>query len=387
MTIDYLIIGTGIAAMSAAKEIRKGDEQGEIVMVSNEKELPYYRFQLTKAIAKDASKEDLALEDPSYYEDHNIEVKLETQVEEIDYENKVVKTDKGDLEYDKLLLATGSNPFVPDYEGGPLENVFTMRTMEDYLQVQESLKDDQLQTILVVGGGLLGLEAAYAFLEKGFEVHVGEFSDYLLGKQLDQESSVHLKEKLEEEGLIIHTGSTLKEVQGDGKVEKVLMTGGEEFDCQLVLFSVGVRSETSLASGPVESNRGLIANQHLETGAEDVWTAGDCAEVDGTTMGLWTASKEMGEIAGKNMVGGDASYSKPKLFTNLRIGDIRLYSAGSHDGDEVFEQRDGDNFVKIFFQDGKTIGGILGGNISKMGDVNDLIEKGANKEEAEQVFA
>lgn len=387
MTIDYLIIGTGIAGVSAAKTIRKRDGEGRIVMVSNETMKPYYRIKLTKAISKDLTAEDLLLDKEGFYEENRIELILNKQVESVDYEGKRVILEDGEsLAYKKLLLATGATPFIPPHEGGSMENVFSMRRMEDYLAVQKALNSGEIKTILVVGGGLLGLEAAYAFLEKGFEVHVGEFSDHLLTRQLDTESSIALEKALAEEGLKIHIGSTLKENVGDKKVEKVRMTGGEEFDCQLVLFSVGVRSDIRLAGETLAKEKGIVVNEKLETGMEGVWAAGDNAQINGMTMGLWTAAKEMGEIAGENMAGGEALYSTPKLFTNLQLGNIKLFSAGSHDGDDMFVQHDGENYVKLFFKENKTIGGILGGKVSKMGLVKDLIAEGAEKETAEEAF-
>lgn len=388
MTVDYLIIGTGAAGIAAAKAIRKNDQDGRVVIISQDSYLPYFRTRLTKAIAQDLSPEKLMMEKEGFFEKNQIELWLNKKVESIDYDNSVVNIEGGaELAYKKLLLATGALPFVPPYEGGELENVFSMRSMDDYLAVQETLEEEDIKTVLVVGGGLLGLEAAYAFLEKGLEVHVGEFAEHLLTKQLDIASSISLEEALADEGLNIHVGSTLKEVVGDGKVERVILTGGEEFDCQLVLFSVGVRPDVSLAKDGLEVNRGIVANQKLKTSVDNVWVAGDNAEVNGFVMGLWTAANEMGQIAGDNMSGGDSAYTTQKLFTNLQIGHIKLFSAGSHQGDDSFVKVDGKNFVKVFFQDGKTIGGILGGNTSKMATVNKLIDEKADRPRVEEAFS
>lgn len=387
MTVEYLIIGTGAAGIAAAKAIRKNDQEGRVVIVSDDSYMPYYRTRLTKAIPLDLRPEELNMEKEDFFEKNQIELWLNQKVDAIDYDTKTVHIDGGaEVVYDKLLLATGAQPFIPPYEGGDMHNVFSMRSMNDYLAVQEALEVDDVKTVLVVGGGLLGLEAAYAFLEKGLEVHVGEFAEHLLTKQLDTPSSIGLEEALTQEGLKIHLGSTLKEIVGDDKVRKVILTGGEEIDCQLVLFSVGVRPEITLAGNSLEVNRGIVANEKLETSAEDVWVAGDNAEVNGVVMGLWTAANEMGQIAGDNMSGGNSAYTTPKLFTNLHIGKTKFFSAGSHEGDDCFEKSDGKNFVKIFLQDGIVVGGILAGNTAMMAAVNKLIEEKADRQRVEETF-
>lgn len=385
MQTKYLIVGAGIAGLSAAKSIRKNDSEGSITMISKEKKKPYYRTKLTEAIASGESEEELLVEKEAFYEKKNIELLLGKTVTKILPKEKAVQLESGEtITYEKLLLAIGASPFVPEFEGGKKDNMIAMRTMEDLEKVRNILPE--VKTALVVGGGLLGLEAAQALKEKGVDVHVGEFADHLLPRQLDSETSEVLKEALEEEGMTIHTDGTLKEAIGDTKVEKVILTDGTTFDCQLVLFSVGVRSNLEPASEVLESDRGIQVNEHLETSVEDIWAAGDCAEISGRTMGLWTSSNEMGKIAGTNMSGGDMTYGLPALFTNLKIGSVRLFSSGSHEGEESWERKEDGTIQKLFFKDGKIIGGILYGNTSKMGVINKLLKSNATKDEAIQAF-
>lgn len=379
--IDYLIIGSGIAGLSAAKEIRKKDPQGRIVMVSKETQAPYYRTKLTKAIASGETPEQLLLEKESFYRDQSIELRLDTKVESIDFDKNQVSLEGGEvLSYNKLLIASGATPFVPGYESDDQKNIFKMRTMEDLLALREALPE--ITTALVVGGGLLGLEAAQALHEKGVKVHVVEFADYLLVRQLDADTAQRLEKALEDHGFVLHTKNSLQKVEGDGKVQRVILADGTSFDADAVLFSVGVRSDVSLSFDTLEVNRGLVVDESLKTKRDNVWVAGDSAEVHGMTMGLWTASLEMGRIAGDNMTGGSATYDRPKLFTKLDIGDIKLFSAGFHDGDDLWVQEEGEALEKLFFKEGRVIGGILYQNTKKMATINKLIDERTPKAEA-----
>lgn len=385
MKTEYLIVGTGIAGLQAAKEIRKKDETGKILMVSMEHSLPYYRTKLTEAIATGESKEELLVEKEDFYQEKKIELLLEEKVVKIVPESKKIALESGkEIEYEKMLLDLGASPFIPPFEGGMKKNMFAIRTMEDLESLRETLPE--VKTCLVVGGGLLGLEAAYSLLQKGLTVYVGEFADALLPRQLDKESSLKLEEDLKKEGLLVHTAGTLKEVVGDEKVEKVILTDGTSFDCQLVVFSVGVRSNLEPAKEVLETDRGIKGNRSLESSIEDIWVAGDCAEIEGATMGLWTAAMDMGRVAGRNMTGGEETYDLPSLFTNLKIGSISIFSIGSHDGEE-WKQGEGDEFAKLFFKEDTIIGGILYGNIKKMGKLRKLLANKASKAESVEAFS
>lgn len=384
METKYLIIGSGIAALQAAKGIRKKDPEATLTLVSKEEHVPYYRFRLTEAIASDASLEELLVEKPSFYEENRIRILLRTTVTHVDYEKNEAQLAGGDsIFYEKLLLAVGSQPFIPKYEGRHKENLFSVRTYRDIERLREKM--DSLPCILVVGGGLLGLEAAHSLLQKGLEVHICEFGPRLLAKQVNEKISAQLQADLEKEGFLIHTGATLQEAGGFNRVEQVTLTDGQTFPCDAVLFSVGVRAQTDLAKG-LDVNRGICTNEKLETSRPNVWAAGDCAEVNGASYGLWTASMQMGKIAGENMTGGSETYENPQLFTKLQIGEVQVFSAGSYEGDEVWEKTVDGTQVQIFYKEGTIIGGILYGSTAKMGKVRKLIGTQTPQNELAEVF-
>lgn len=182
---------------------------------------------------------------------------------------------------------------------------------------------------------------------------------------------------LAEAGLKIHTGASVAEIVGDGTVEGVMLNDETLLPADGVLFNIGVRPNTSLAGDAgIAVGRGIQVDDHMKTEQDDVYAAGDCIELGGMVFGLWTQSNAQGKVAGKNMSGGDAAYDRPKLFSNLKLGDIQLFSSGDvQNFDEVREyQNDTDSFKKFFFKDGKVVGGILYGNTKDMGKVNQMID-------------
>ncbi len=372
----YLIIGNGIAGHSASTEIRKADAEGSILILSREPHHTYYRLKLTEMIAHPIEDKDLFITTSEKAQENKIEIALDTVVSTIDTKEKTVRAEDGrEWKYEKLLLATGAGPFIPPTKGEDKENVLSIRTLDDIRDLERRFAS--AERIVVVGGGLLGLEAAWALHEIGKRVDVVEMAPWLLPRQLDEPSSAKLMASLAEAGLKIHTGASVAEIVGDGTVEGVMLNDETLLPADGVLFNIGVRPNTSLAGDAgIAVGRGIQVDDHMKTEQDDVYAAGDCIELGGMVFGLWTQSNAQGKVAGKNMSGGDAAYDRPKLFSNLKLGDIQLFSSGDvQNFDEVREyQNDTDSFKKFFFKDGKVVGGILYGNTKDMGKVNQMID-------------
>ncbi len=363
----YLIIGNGIASLSAAREIRKNDEEASVSIVSSEDMLTYYRMKLTDYIAKDFEDEDLLATNEDWYKDNNIDLYLNRDVEEIYIEkNKIVLDDKREIQYEKLLLATGSKPFLPAITGRSKEGVFALRTLDDLKEIKDYLQD--VKNVTVVGGGLLGIEAAWSLKKLGKEVNIIQSGSHLLSRQLDEEVSKKLEIELEREGFNLILNSRTKEILGGEKTEGVRLDDGRELETDVVLLSTGVRSNLDLVKGTdIKHNRGIIVDKHLRTNIDNIYAAGDVIEFNKMTLGLWTVSNAEGKIAGANMTGDNQEYTNPNIFTNLRIGNIKLFSAGIIDDfDEAYEYKEEDIHNKIFVKEGKIVGSILFGDLSKM---------------------
>lgn len=367
--VNYLIIGNGIAGLSASKEIRKNDSVGSITMVSNEPYLTYYRVKLTEYLSKDFNDEDLLVNKDNWYKDNHIETILSKIVERIDTDNnKVVLDDGNEISYEKLLLAMGSRPFIPPIAGKYKKGVFALRNLNDLRYIQKYFSN--CSTVTVIGGGLLGLEAAWSVKKLNKIVNVIQHSPFLLSRQLDEEISRKVERKLREEGFNLYLDSSAEEILGETKANGIRLNSDKVIKTDAVLVSSGVRSNLDLIRDTnIEYDRGVKVNKYLRTNIENIYAAGDIAEVEGSVLGLWTASNEQGKIAGRNMTGEHNSYTNPRPYTTLRLGDISVFSAGDvSDFDRVYEYKEEEKEIhhKLFTKDGKITGVILFGDISPM---------------------
>lgn len=381
---DYLIIGNGIAGLAAAEEIRKNDENGKILIVSKEEIQTYWRTRLSALIAKDFDKDDIYVKKEAWYQEKNIEEKLDTEVEKLDLENnQAILANGEEIEYGKVLLATGARAFVPPIKNVESKGVFAIRSLDDLISFKEYAADKK--EVVIIGGGILGLEAAFSVKELGKEVSVIETADYILNRQLDHELSKKLEKSLNEMGIKTFTGKATEEILvNDGKVSGIKLSNGEEIKADVIMVQAGIRSIIDLAKNSnLEVDRGIIVNDNLQSKKENVYAAGDCAQIGNFTIGLWTASQEMGKIVGRNMTGAKETYEKPKPFSTLMIGNIKVFSAGMTSGEGIEEmkaEKDG-NIYKLFKKDGKFVGGILWNDIKMQNDVKDLVFNGKNLED------
>ena len=381
---DYLIIGNGIAGLSATEEIRKKDPEGKILIASEEKPSTYWRTRLSDLISKDFTEEDIFVKKHSWYDDKKIEERLFTRVEKIDPEKRIAYLAGGEeIEFKKALIATGARAFIPPITNIDSKGVFAIRTVDDLKSFKEYVADKK--EVVVIGGGILGLEAAFSAKKLGLEITVIESFDYLLARQLDRELSEKLEKKLNELGIKTITGKNTAEILNkDGAVCGVKLADGTEISADAIMVQAGVRSNIKMAQeSGLETDRGVMVNDHLETAYEGIFAAGDCAQIGKFTIGLWTSSQEMGKIAGHNMTGDSESYKQPKPFSTLMLGDIKLFSAGMNSGEGIEEERveKEDKIYKLFKKEDSYVGGILWGDIMYQNDVKNVVFNGKALEE------
>lgn len=364
---NYIIIGNGIAGMTAAEEIRKSDKNSKIKIFSEESYLTYYRIKLSHSISQDVKPQDLLIHNEDWYKERNIEVFLNKKVKAIDPDNLRIFLENGEgVSYDKLLLANGSQPSIPPIEGINQEGVYALRTVQDLQNLQGYLKD--CKEVAVIGGGLLGLEAAWSLKERGLKVHVLEFFPYLLPRQLDEELAIYVKERLETQGLNIHVSAATKEILGSDKVVGVQLGDGRKIPADMVLLSTGVKANIDiLKDSGIDTNRGVIVDANMKTTVDNIYAAGDIVEYNGVLLALWSDAVQQGKIAAKNMLGIREDYSLPEPATLLSIGGFSAFSVGEiKDTEENISYKEGDIFHKLFIENGKLIGGVLTGNVKKM---------------------
>jgi len=334
----YVIIGNGVAGTSAAEQMSKHDK-GDITILSKESVPFYNRIQLNDFLPGYLSTSDLIVRDPEWYHSRKINLSLHSEVKSVDIFNHVIQCTNGDLyEFDKLLLATGGYPYRPEVDGNDLRGIFTLRTVED----AESIRNysDRAKTVVIIGGGLLGLETGNGFLRMGKKVIVLETMDRLLPSQLDAPAAERLGYLLEQMGFELRVGVRVKQYLGDqsGSVQKVCLADGEEIKTDMILVSAGVRPDIQLAQEiELECNRGIIVNSELRTSCPDIHAAGDCAEYKGMVYGIWPAAMEQGRIAGLQMIGKNVQYQGSLIMNRLKVAGIELASAGEIDSDNRFE--------------------------------------------------
>lgn len=372
----YLIIGNGIAGLAAAREIRKNDKVGTITMVSSEEYLTYYRLKLTKSLSKDINPEELIINNQSWYDERDIKVILNKIVERIDTSNNIIVLDDSKkIKYEKLLIATGAKPFIPPIHGKFKEGVFALRTLKELKYIKRYLLD--IDRVAIIGGGLLGLEAAWALKELGKQVSIVEFAPYLLPRQLDKELGDKLVKKLEDHGMRVYLPYAAEEIIGDSKATGIIVNNGEIIKSDAILVSSGIRPNLDLVRDTdILFDKGIKVNSNLKTNINNIYAAGDVVEFDNSVIGLWTTSNEQGKIAGANMTGVLDEYNHPKLFTTLSIGDIEVFSAGNiQDYEEVYEYIDlsKDIHHKLYTTDGKITGGILFGDIKELNNLRNAV--------------
>ena len=361
----YVIVGNGVAGTTAAENIRKLDQEGTITILTNE-DLPfYYRIRLNEYLSGDLKEEELLAKKGEWYKDLKIDLKLQWPVVGGDPQKKVLfDEDKGEFSYDTLLIATGSHSFIPPITGSEKKGVFAIRSIQDCRGISGWAK--KADEVVLIGGGLLGLEAGNALLKLGLKVTVVEFFPRLLPRQLDDDGAKRLQTIMEGMGFSFRLGAKTQEITGDNEVTGVSLEGGESLNAQMVVISAGVRPNMELARPlGLETDKGIKIDEYLRTNQPDIYSAGDVAEFKGMPYGIWPAAMEQGKIAGTNMAGGSLVYEGTTMANTLKVVGVDLASAGEIDADGKFDAKvvtDEKTYKKIVIDNNLIIGCIMLGD-------------------------
>lgn len=380
MKKHYIIIGNGVAGNTAAENIRKNDPQSDIQMFTKEKYHFYYTPALPEYLAGEKDVEGFTIHNAQWYEKNNIQLHLETTVTSIDPQNKTVKTDKDQtFKYNKLLLATGSNCFVPPIPGAENQGVYTLRTVEDANRIKAKAKTSK--EVVLIGGGLLGLEAGNGLRKTGLKVKVVEFAPRLLPRQTDRLGASILQRKLEDMGFKFYLGALTKEIKRDKSRLSAFLEKGEKISADMILISAGVRPELTLAKSlGLEINKGVNVNDYLQTRIKDIYAAGDLIEHRERFYGIWPASMEQGRIAGINMAGKKEAYQGTVPVNSLKVVGIDLTAAGDIDAEGkleslVFQDQKNHIYRKFVIKNSTIMGTILLGDIRGSYQILEAIKK------------
>lgn len=377
----YVILGNGAAGHYAAESIRKRDRTGTITMISNEPYRTYNRPMLTKSIMAGLNEEQIAVEDASWYEENHIYQILGHEVVKIDPEAKEVHLDDGSkYHYTKLIYALGSECFIPPIKGADKDGVIAIRRLSDTKKVAEKLKETK--HAVVIGGGVLGLEAAWELKKSRCEVTVLELAPVLMGRQLDKTAGEMLKKISEGQGIQIHTGVQIEAIEGGEKAEGVRLADGTVIPAELVIVSCGVRANTALAKeAGIETDRAVIVNEKMETNIPDIYACGDCAQYEGINYAIWPQAVEEGKTAGAQAAGDDNTYSTVPAALSFHGMNTALFAAGDNGQNpdliyKTVEYKDEGKkqYQKYYFLNNRLCGVILIGDTSRMAEMTEALE-------------
>lgn len=369
---SYVIVGNGAAGTTACEEIRKRNALAKIELISAEDHIGYNRPMLTKGILSEIDTLNFFIKPESWYGENGIKVTLNTWVKEVDTDNKTLLLSNGETRrYDKLILATGASSFVPPMEGVGQEGVFAIRSLEDVKKVKAYLP--KVEKVAVIGGGILGLEAAWEIRKSGKEVAVIQNVAYLMDRQLDEKGARILQARTEAAGIQVYTGVNADSLAGEGTVTGVIMKDGTFIEAQMVVLSTGIRPNVDVAeTAGVQINRFVQVNERMETSVKDIFAAGDCAICRGVSFGIWNQALDMGRVAGANAAGDSVVYDavipsnsfKGMGTSVFSVGDVGKDPAKKYKSVEFLDEAKG-TYEKLYFHNDRFCGGILIGDVAK----------------------
>jgi nitrite reductase (NADH) large subunit len=373
-----VVVGNGMVGHRFCERLVDLDAAREwrIVTFGEEVRPAYDRVNLSKYF-EHRQAEKLALSGADWYEKNGITLFVGDRVSEIDRANRLVRSVRGrEVEYDVIILATGSAPFVPSVPGVDKRGVFVYRTIEDLEQIIDYSR--HVQQAAVIGGGLLGLEAAKAVYDLGLRTHVVEFAPRLMPRQIDEAGSRALVGKINALGVQVHLNKNTKEILGNGKVEGMAFVDGAQLDVQMIVVSAGIKPRDDLARScglTVGPRGGVSVDDYLRTSDPDIYAIGEVALHRGMIYGLVAPGYEMAEIAAANLTGKDQQFKGADLSTKLKLMGVDVASFGDYFADEsssrsiVLEDPFKGSYKKLVFNlDGtRLLGGILVGDASEYG--------------------
>lgn len=376
-----VVVGNGMAGCRAVEEIlAREPNKFHIVIFGAEPRVNYNRIMLSPLLAGEKSFEDIVINGHDWYADNGIDLIVGDPVVSIDRVAKTITARSGRVEaYDKLLLATGSDPFIIPVPGKDLPGVVTFRDMDDVGAMLEAA--NRGGDAVVIGGGLLGLEAAHGLTRRGMKVTVLHIMPTLMERQLDESAGWLLKQALEARGQSILTQADTAEIYGDGRVQGVRLKDGREIPASLVVMAVGIRPNTALArAADLAVGRGVHVDDHMVTSDADILAVGECVEHAGLCYGLVAPLWEMCRALADGLVASPSGYQGSVTSTKLKVSGIDVFSAGDFSGGEGTEDivlRDAARGVykRVIIRDSRLVGAVLYGDTTDGAWYFDLLRR------------
>ncbi|WP_457568429.1 NAD(P)/FAD-dependent oxidoreductase [Desulfurobacterium sp.] len=391
--MKYVIVGNSAAAVGCINGIRKVDREGEITVITYEKEGCYSKPMIADILI-DLPEEKLIYKDRKFFEEKSVRVLLGTKAIKIDAEKQEVVLDTGIAEkYDRLLISTGAKPFVPPIKGCEKDGVFTFTELSKAKAAKEYIEKNGVKSAVIIGSGFIGLEVAYFLRKKGVNVSVVELLDKVLGKALDGRGSEIVEKIMRDAGINFFFNDTVEEIIGTSRVEKVKLKSGKTIEAEAVIIAIGVRPNTELArTANAKINRGIDTNLFMETSVPNIYAAGDCVENIDITDGkkknlpLFPLAFEQGLVAGLNMAGKKMKYLGGLPLNSLKfLEELPVLNAGIVEPpDSTYEVLVNDKFEKrgyyrkAIIKDDRLVGFVAVGEIDRVGILTGIIRQKLN---------
>jgi len=373
MSETLVVVGNGMAAARLVDELSKvALGRYAIAVIGDEPRLAYNRVLLSSVLAGETASHDIELRPASWWGDRGVTLKYGCVATEIDVGRRELKiANEESIGFSRLVLATGSMPLRLNVPGADLAGVHTFRDSRDVDMLLTLAA--QKRRVVVVGGGLLGLEAAYGLSKAGSSVTLLHLMDRLMERQLDAPAAELLKSLVERKGVRVLLNANTARLHGETRVEGIELSDGRRIDADAVVFAAGIRPNIALAKeAGIAVNRGVVVDDVMQTGAPDIFALGECAEHRGICYGLVEPAYEQARVLARHLAGRTAAYSGSVVATNLKVSGVSVFSAGDFmgvDGSEAIVLNDvrHGTYKKLVISDGRLIGAVL------VGDVGDAL--------------
>ena len=387
-TIDFLIVGGGLAAAYCASELRKQGAEGSILLAGREAEPPYERPPLSKEYLRgEAKREDAYVNPTEWYEENDVELRTRTNVMALDIEERTAKLQGGEeVEFDKALIATGANVNILRVEGAELEGIHYLRAFGNADAIREQAA--AAERVVLIGGSYIGAEVAASLRAKGTEVAIVMLEDVALSRTFGEEVGRFFHDALAEHGVEIHGGEELEAFEGDGNVQAVVTKSGLTVEGDVVVVGAGVRPDQMLAErAGLEVDDGIVCDQRLETSAAGIFAAGDVCSYDSVVHGRrlrvehWDVALQQGRHVARAMLGSAEPYREiPYFFSDLADWASMEYVGPAYEWDEVIwrGEREAGQFSAWFLEGGVVRGALAVGRSEDLIHARTLIETGAD---------
>jgi nitrite reductase (NADH) large subunit len=382
MSEPLVVIGNGMAATRFVEELgKRALGRYAVAVIGDEPRLAYNRVLLSALLAEEVAFADIELKPAQWWRDRGVTLRYGMRASAIDpTARKVTLADGTRLAFSKLVLATGSQPIKLTVPGMDLPGVFTFRDIDDV----DTIAAVKGARVVVIGGGLLGLEAAYGLAKARAQVTVLHLMDRLMERQLDLRAAAMLKRAVEAKGITVRLAAQTARIIGQSRVEGVELTDGSVIAADAVVVAVGIRPNVELArTAGITISRGIVVDDHLETSTSGIYAIGECAEHRGSCYGLVEPGYEQAQVLAQRLAGAGASYAGSVLATNLKVSGVNVFSAGDFLGatagaDEIVLSDPGVGvYKKLVLSEDRLVGGVLFGDTADAPWYLDLMRSGA----------